>query len=78
MAEALTEAQKTFIENKVKELGTVEAVEAFYDLKDEVSSYAIAIAQGNPPEDKPKKSSKSAKTKKVKRRNLDEEEANEY
>jgi len=41
---------KPFIENKVKELGSIEAVEKFYDTDDAVSRYALEYAQKTLPE----------------------------
>lgn len=38
--EELTEGQKKFITNKVKELGDLKTVCEFYSLNDEVSQYA--------------------------------------
>lgn len=40
----LTEAQKKFIEAKVKELGTFEEVYKFYKLQDDVTVYARDFA----------------------------------
>jgi hypothetical protein len=41
----LNDAQKTFIANKVNELGSVEAVTTFYHLRDAVSAYAVELAE---------------------------------
>jgi len=40
----LSQEKKSFIEGKVRDLGSVEAVESFYDQNDEVGSYAREVA----------------------------------
>jgi len=47
------EINKPFIENKVKELGSMEAVEKFYDTDDAVGRYAREYAQKTLPKKKP-------------------------
>lgn len=41
----LDNSQKDFIRDKVKELGTISAVEKFYKLDDRVSEFAIKLAK---------------------------------
>lgn len=43
-SEGLSANQKEFITNRVKELGSFEKVEKFYNNRDEVSQFAIATA----------------------------------
>lgn len=67
----LTAEQKSFIENKVKELGDFRSVHKFYKLTDEVSNYACELAEqmymGKEPKTKNKPNKKTANTTKRKK-----------